>query len=532
MNRHRRFPSLAATLLSLAAASLAADEIKMKSGDVLKGTIVFENEEMVRMEVAVSASIKETKVLARGDIASISKDAPDDVAFEKVSKLLPSASLLSAENYRQMLETGPDTFLREHPGSRHVPKVKEIRDTLAKELDQVERGYLKIDEDWISPQERLDFKDLVDSRIRFLRMRNFAKGNNLASLLGAMREFEQIEKNYLGAPVSAEAVDLAKEIVPSLGRQLQSLAANLDYQNAEFERSLAASDSQAQERIREARAREDKSYTDAVANEKKAGMKWTQLNPRSKPAVEEYLKMASGELARIRSYDTGALAKQGELLVEADKLLAENRVAEASAKRNEAAAISLFLPSGDGKGGTKAPTKAPTRSTGRGGAGGYLGSVGSRIEARVAEEKEKAKAREKAAKSQSLTANLKRAEGAEADPDAPKPEGEASADAAPEPEVDEFAALGSATKAKADDAKGGPASGKSKSKAKSPSASKSKTAPADDGEDAEPRPRPVPVVEEEGGFPTWLIGPILTALVVIAIVVLKVLGIGGKKSEE
>jgi hypothetical protein len=542
MNLKSPLPALAFafSVLFLVAPLLWADEIKLKSGEVLKGTVVFESEEMVRMEVAVTASIKETKVIARGDIESMVKTAPDDVDFEKVSKLVPTGSLLTAENYRQMLETGPDAFLRDHPGSSHVPKVQEIRDTLAKELDQVERGFIKIDEDWISPQERLDFKDLVDSRIRFLRMQNFAKGNNLASLIAAMREFEQIEKSYLGAPVSAQAVELAKEIVPNLGRQIQGLAANVDYQNAEFERSLAASTAEAQARIRAAREREDKTYADSVANDKKAGVKWVQLNPRSKPAIEEYLKLASTELTRLRTYDTAAIVTQGQVLVEADKLLAEGRVAEAAAKRTAAAAISLFLPTGGAKGDPKAGTKAPARpTTGKAGAtgGGYLGSLGRRIDARQAEEREKAKAREKAAKSESLTANLRKsgsgtAEGAaEEDPDAPKEETEEAdeAEAKPAPEVDEFAALAGAKKGKAD-AKGAAPAASSKAKSMP---SKSRPAPSeDDDENVTPRPRPAPV-EEEGGFPTWLIGPILTALVVIAIVVLKVLGIGvGKKEED
>ncbi len=40
------------------------------------------------------------------------------------------------------------------------------------------------------------------------------------------------------------------------------------------------------------------------------------------------------------------------------------------------------------------------------------------------------------------------------------------------------------------------------------------------------------VIEEEGGFPFWVIPGGITLIAVIAIVVMKVLGMGGKKSEE
>ncbi len=526
MNPKLSLLPLVVLLLALVCPPASADEIKLKSGEVIKGTILYESEEMVRIEVPVTPSIKETKMISRADIESIEKTAPDQVEYEKIAKLVPTGSLINAESYRQMIETGPDSFLRNHADSQYAEKVKEIRDTLADELDKVERGFIKIEEDWISPQERTDFKDLVDSRVRFLRMQNYAKSDNLGSLIGAMREFEKIEKDYLGAPVTARAVALAKEIIPRLGRQLQTLAANIDYQTAEFERSLAASTPEAQASIKAAREREDKNYAAAVEKDKKDGVRWVQLNPRSKPAIEEYIKMASSELARLRTYDIAALERQGEVLLEADKFIASNRLAEANNRITSAAAMSLFVQPGDGKGASKAP--AP-RSMAGGKGSGYLGSLKTRVDARLAEEKAREQAQQQAARSQSLAANLKKSEQSKKGEEAEEGEKKEGEEAEKEVEVDDFTALGAARKAKAAEGDGTPAG--AAPAAKSKASARPAPAPAPGGDDAPPPPPPV--MDDEGGFPTWLIGPILTALVVIAIVVLKVLGIGtGKREEE
>jgi hypothetical protein len=79
---------LVATVLP--ASSLHADEIKLKSGQTLNGRITYEAADIVKIEISISASIKETKILGRADIETIVKDAPDDVEFNKIQKLVPT----------------------------------------------------------------------------------------------------------------------------------------------------------------------------------------------------------------------------------------------------------------------------------------------------------------------------------------------------------------------------------------------------------------------------------------------------------
>jgi hypothetical protein len=523
-------------LLALSAATVSADEIKMKSGQTYTGRITFDANDIVKIELNVSGSIKETKVLGRADIASITKDAPDDVEFNSVQKLLPTPSLLPAENYRKMLETGPDTFLRNFPDSKHTAKVKEIRETLAKELDQVERGYLKLENDWITPQDKIDFPELVDSRIRLARMLVYAKTPNINSYISALREYEFIEENYLGSPAFPKAVATGIDTISSLGRQLQTLSANAEYQRIEFERSLAIASPENRAQITAARAREDKMFSERVDADKKAGIKWVQLNFRNKASIDEYLKLAGSELARLREFDLAGLAAQSEELVAVDKLVAANQIADARSRLTVAAAM---------MGQKTGPTSSKSKSKSVAATGSYLAALNAKISAKEAEEREKAKAKDAASDSEALTANLKGSADGKGDaskgaPDSEPgkaPEGTKDADEKgedkPAEPVDEFAALSGGKKSSetSADSKAKEKGSKTKSETKPKAKSTESEEDGEEGKTRKPRPAPV-VIEEEDGFPFWVIPAGITLLAIIAIVVMKLLGIGGKKGEE
>ena len=62
---------------------LQADEVKLKSGQSITGRITYEADDIVKIEVSVNASIKETKIIGRGDLAEIITDAPDEGEFSR-----------------------------------------------------------------------------------------------------------------------------------------------------------------------------------------------------------------------------------------------------------------------------------------------------------------------------------------------------------------------------------------------------------------------------------------------------------------
>ncbi|MDF2378505.1 MAG: hypothetical protein P1U81_19885 [Verrucomicrobiales bacterium] len=511
--------TLFVTLVLFAGTSfLQGDEIKLKNGESLQGRITYEADDIVKIELTISSSIKETKIIPRGDIAQIIKEAPDNVAFKKIEEMVPVGSLTNASTYETLIETGPASFLRTFPDSIHADKVKEIKAQLDEELDKVERGFIKLEGDWLSPQEQAEFETLVKSRIQFLRMDAVAKSGNYNGFISAMREFQAIEDNYYGTPAFPRGLELALQVLPALGRQLQGMLRDVEYRNAEFERNKAALDEIARGQIEAARKREDDNYQAGLAADKKAGIKWVRLNSRSKASIENYLKLAGGELNRIREYDPEQLKIQADKLVEVDELIAKGNYDFARTKLEEARAIV----------GTKG-TSGSSSPKGGGGKSSYIASLSSKLGARVAEKNAKEKAREEAAKSEALAANLKKKTQKESKPEEESPEeGEAveadsetaAKEAADQKSPDDmFAALSGAD----------PAVGKVNEASKA--GGKSKEKPKDKNEEREERPIPV-AVDEGGGISFSLIIPIVTVLLLVTVVLLKYFGIGVKKGDE
>lgn len=501
----------AALLLAFAMTS-RADEIKLKNGETLTGRITYEADDIVKIEVAISGSIKETKVLGRDQIESISKDAPDNVEFAKIQKLVPTRSMMSASAYKSAITTGPDAFLAQFPDSQHVPKVKEIKETLQEELDKVERGFIKIEEDWISPQEKQQFQALTDSRIRLLRMEGLAGSGSYNGFINAMREYEAIEKNYYGSPAFPRAIEIALQIIPQLGRQLTTMQRDLAYRNAEYERTKAQMTEEGQAQVEEALKREEATYQSNLEKDKKAGIKWVTLNPRSAASLENYIKLASSELARIKTFDVEALKEQAEKLVEADKLIAAGNLQRAKIKLDDASSMS----------GVKAGTKSSKSSK----SGSYISELRNKLSTQMAAVAAREKAAEEAAKSEQLTANLnKESKSPNLDlPEGEEGEAEEMAKEEEEPDTVDFNALAQVEK-------------KTEPEEKKTSSSKAKKSSSRDEDEDEKEAEEEEEEDREsssgggGGISVVRIIQILTVLLLVVVVAFKVLGIGGKKDE-
>ena len=484
--------------------SVYADEIKMKDGTVHKGRITYEGDDLVKIEVSISASIKETKILGRGDVAEIKKDALDDVAFKKLSNVLPARSLMTAGAYQTALDTGPKAFLRSYPDSKHAEEVKAMEKTLLEELDKVERGFIKIEEDWISPQDQKKFAAQIDSRVRLYKMKSVANSGNYNGFIAAMREFEGLEQGFYGTPAFASAVDLAQQVVPAFGRQLQTMQRDADYRQAQYEQNKANLDETAKAQVEQARAREEQAYKAGLEIDKKAGVKWVRLNPNSKASITSYLEFAGKELKRIQEYDSAVLATQAEKLIKVDQLIEDGNIERAEFLMKEALAIT-------GKKVKKSSSKSKK-------AGSYIAVLGDKIKVKKANASAMAKAREEAAKSEAIT---KRMEAAETTPgiSIPKAADGTKGQSTTDSEVaSDFAALSGAGKKKeSTDEKGkGP---KKKSSGKSDSKDKRDpvvSAPVDEG----------------GGFPTGLIIPIITVLLIVGLILFKIIGDKKKKEAE
>lgn len=504
---------LVAAFLGSAPLSLFADTVKLKDGTELEGTVISETDDLIRIEVQFSDSIKNIKLLNRADVAQVLKTPPDVVAFNKLSGMVPTGSLLTPAEYRTLIETGPKDFLAKHPDSQHKEKVEEILATLEEELDKAERGFIKLEDDWISPKDQREYESQVESRKLLLQMEEYAAARDPHAAIRAMRFFESLESEYFGTPAFARAVPLALETIPFLGQRLQSMSNSVDVRNAQWEEQVKILNEYDRKQVEQARAREEAQYQAGLAEDKKNDLKWVRLNPNSKESIENYLKLATEELQRLKGYDVDALAQQAEMLVKADDYIVEKRFDLADRSLDKASEINVML--GEGSSGKRSRRKK--------GGSSYFAVLSEKLDTRREEEEADRKAREEAKASEEAAKALqkKEKEKAAAETDG---EGEESEEESEEEKVAKADALSrlaqaSSGKKEEDDEK--------KEEDGEKESRKESTADKDEDDDRDRRPPP----DAGGGFPMWIV-PVFFVLLLVVVVALKFLGIGGKKDDE
>lgn len=507
-------------VLTLFAASSRADTVKLKSGETLEGRITQEGSDYIRLEIAVSATIKDTKVIARGDIAEIVKAAADDVALSELRKKLPVPSLTKASIYRKLIDSGPKKFLEEFPASPHRAEVEKLLADLSAEFDKVERGHIKLEGEWISPLRRKQFKALTDSRIqRILMKRSLAQGN----FLGTLRSFEILEEQYWGSPAYATAIPDVKKLLPVFGQRLTRALRDVEYRNKKWEEDKALLGDLQREQVEKARAREIDNFNRAVEREKTAGIKWMSISDNSAESLSGAIQLVREEMERINSVNIASLSTLAEELVKADELIAEGKLAAASKVIKEATEKQAEA---SGSGANSSSEKTSYTVT-------LLAKIGEAEKALELAKKQK----ENAAKGEKITSVIKAGEVASVDDPTATEEGVGSGEMpAKTGDKEEVAAGG-------DDDQGSALTGlmgagkkpankeKDESAEGTPKGSKA-PAPEDDGDgdDGDDSATDDGWEEDAGGgisFQTIMI--IVAVVMVVVLVAMKVFGLGGSK---
>ena len=152
-----------------------ADTIHLKDGTKFEAEVEFQNDQLIRVRVLIVKGISETRILQRSEVEKIVKTAPDDEAFIEVQKMVPSASLLTLTDYQELLEKGPDTFLKTYPESKHVEEALKIKETLELELEKVQLGNVKLGERWFTKEEQDAFNTIYRSEVHLFKMKEFLK---------------------------------------------------------------------------------------------------------------------------------------------------------------------------------------------------------------------------------------------------------------------------------------------------------------------------------------------------------------------
>lgn len=325
--------ALLVAIIALPLLPAYSDTITLKNGNKLEGKITLEAADFLKIELARSGSIKETKLVKRADIATIAKTNPDELALADIKKSLPTRSMMTSSSYQSLIQTGPEAFLTAYPDSLHKPEVTKILGELNAEKAKVDRGAIKLEGEWIDAEKRRNFKTLINSRIRLYSMKQKAASRAHTS---ALRDFQIIEDQFVGTPAYPKAVKIALSILPTYGQLLTRQLKDAEFLNKKREADIKLLPPENQARTQAAYKKEQDRFKALAEQEKKTGVKWRSVNRRNKDSITPMIDTVRKEIDELGKIDTVKLAAQAKLLIKVDELINENKLKEAEEKLIEA----------------------------------------------------------------------------------------------------------------------------------------------------------------------------------------------------
>ena len=327
-------PLFASSLLFLLSiGSLAADTLKLKDGTILEGKIIKETTESIQFEYSISKSIKDIKTINRSDIQVIDKEEADELALDEIKQLLPTASLLTADDYDEILAGKPAAFMADFKSSKLKSSVQDIIDQLLAEKTKVEANSIKVDGKWITAEEAQI--DLYNHNALILATRMKASiGDRKYSL--ALTQFEKLEKDFEFSTAYTKSINAVLEALPKYEARLTQYKRNYKNRNDQREKDLKSMEKPDRDLAVKDFQRKQKRFEDLRQEAKESKERWTPVSEWNLPSIAENLDVIAKETARLSKLDLGKTRIAAAMLAEAFHDLADNKLTSAQSKLDNA----------------------------------------------------------------------------------------------------------------------------------------------------------------------------------------------------
>jgi hypothetical protein len=286
--------SVIAALLGLVVTGFA-DTVTLKSGEKLEGRILNESDTEVTIEVPVTASIKDQRVIKKSDVDKIDKAQPDLEAWTGLKNLGVGPESQDSVDYQRAINL-LNGFVSQYPQSAHAAEAKTKIGQLQEEQKRVEAGELKLGGNWMTANEVKEERVQISGRILLGRMKAHATAGQLVE---AMNAFDAIDKTANGSASYPDAVVLARQILPALKNAAEQRKAQIKAEVDERKRRLQNVQGAERQQL-EAMQKKQVAQIDAtVASYEKSGVKWLPLNPANEKSLTALSSKASSDLTTL-----------------------------------------------------------------------------------------------------------------------------------------------------------------------------------------------------------------------------------------
>lgn len=294
-----------------------ADTFVLKDGTRLEGRILREDPTNYHLEVQVTKSIKDEKVVAKADVTKIERAQADLIAFEPISKLVPTPDLLTSEEYTVKIRA-VEKYLADYRGGAKSKEAKEILATLKTEANEILAGGIKMNGKIVSPNEyRANAYD-IDARVLETKIRSLAKE---ARYLEALRAFGELGRDFRNTNSYMEVIPLIDQVIATYTAEISQQLATYDARMKEREIGLQRMPADQRTATERAIRDETAAFEARLKSEKESKIGWVTTDPNFKPSLDETLTFAKQEVTRLATVkstpfsDGGKIYRDGLVLI-------------------------------------------------------------------------------------------------------------------------------------------------------------------------------------------------------------------------
>lgn len=278
-----------------------ADTFILKDGTSLEGSILKEDATSYMIEVQVTKTIKDERVIAKEDVVRVEPEKKDFTAFESISQLVPAPDALTADEYAARINS-VEKFLRDYRSSSKSSQAKAILSSLKDEANEILAGGIKFDGKIITAAEyRANALD-IDAGIQEASIRALLKQGRHVE---ALRAFNAFERDFRNTKARAALLPLIIQSINGYLAQTAQSLAGYDARAKEREIGLQRMHPDDRRQTLAALAEEAAELEKRFKEEKDAKIGWVSPHPSYKPSLDETMTFGKQEITRL-----SATAKQ------------------------------------------------------------------------------------------------------------------------------------------------------------------------------------------------------------------------------
>lgn len=261
-----------------------------------EGKVVFNTPSVVELKWEKRPGIFQTDRFSKANVERVEIDTKEDIQFRNMGQMVPTPDRLTPEDYQRRVAKCK-AFLDLFPNGRHASKVELILKTLEEEYEKAVAGGLKLQNKWISPEERRRDAYGIDARLEFADMVTAKESSDLKM---ALRHFEKIQSDFAGSTHYAKASALAIEAMKSYQPILQQRMAQVQFKRQDRERARATLPANVRAQNKAAQDKADATYLKLVAREtNEIKTKWLTLNEYHSDPMRKVLNTLKNTLSTL-----------------------------------------------------------------------------------------------------------------------------------------------------------------------------------------------------------------------------------------